>query len=123
MPLVNTQRFTFPETVPLTQWDNGSIRVGGTRVTLDTVIARFQVGDTPEEIQSGFPSLTIEQVNATIDWYLNHKAEADQYLEEGEREAQKIRQQIESDPEYQARRKELHRRAAELRRTRQLTGT
>ena len=123
MPLVNTQRFTFPETVPLTQWDNGSIRVGGTRVTLDTVIARFQVGDTPEEIQNGFPSLTIEQVNATIDWYLNHKAEADQYLEEGEREAQKIRQQIESDPEYQARRKELHRRAAELRRTRQLTGT
>ena len=123
MPLVNTQRFTFPETVPLTQWDNGSIRVGGTRVTLDTVIARFQVGDTPEEIQSGFPSLTLEQVDATIDWYLNHKAEADEYLEEGEIEAQRIRQHIESDPEYQARRKELHRRAAELRRTRQLTGT
>ena len=30
----NTKRFRFPETVPLTQWDDGSIRIGGTRVTL-----------------------------------------------------------------------------------------
>jgi len=123
MTLVNTKRFTFPETVPLTQLDNGSIRVGGTRVTLDTVIARFQVGDTPKEIQSGFPSITLEQINATIDWYLNHKAEADEYLEEGCREAEKLLQRLKSDPEHQAMRKEIHRRAAELRRTRQLTGT
>ena len=123
MPLVNTQRFTFPETVPLTPWDNGSIRVGGTRVTLDTVIARFQVGDTPEEIQSGFPSLTLEQVDATIDWYLNHKAEADEYLEEGRREAEKILQRLESTPEYQAHRALLYRRIAERRKTKQLTNT
>jgi uncharacterized protein (DUF433 family) len=118
-----TKRFNFPDTVPLTQEENGSIRVGGTRVTLDTVIGRFQVGNTPEKIEDSFPSLTLSQIKATIEWYLNHKAEADEYLEEGQREAEKIRQRIESDPEYQARRKELHRRAAELRRTRQLTGT
>ena len=97
--------------------------MGGTRITLDTVIGRFQVGDTPERIQSGFPSLTLEQINVTIDWYLNHKAEADEYLEEGQREIQKIFERIESDPEHQAWRKEFHRRAAELRRTKQLTGT
>jgi len=120
---MSTKRFTFPETVPLTQLENGAIRVGGTRINLDTVIARFQVGDTPEEIQSGFPSLTLEQINTTINWYLNHKAEADGYLEEGRREAARLRHEAESDPEYQARRKELHRRAAELRRTGQLTST
>lgn len=48
-------RFSFPETVPLAQWEDGSIRVGGTRVTLDTVVARFKVGDTPEDIHDGFP--------------------------------------------------------------------
>jgi uncharacterized protein (DUF433 family) len=123
MPAMSTKRFTFPETVPLTQLENGAIRVGGTRINLDTVIARFQVGDTPEEIQSGFPSLALEQINTTIDWYLNHKAEADEYLEEGRREAARLRHEAESDPEYLARRKELHRRAAELRRTGQLTRT
>jgi uncharacterized protein (DUF433 family) len=118
-----TKRFNFPDTVPLTQWENGSIRVGGTRVTLDTVIGRFHVGDTPEDIQDGFPSLTLEQINATIDWYLNNKVEADEYLEEGEREAEKIRQRIESDPEYQVWRAELRRRIEEYRRTGQITRT
>jgi len=123
MPAVNSKRFTFPETVPLAQLDNGSIRVGGTRVTFDTVIARYQVGDTPEYIQSGFPSLTLEQINATIDWYLNHKAEADEYLEEGRIEGEKILQRIESTPEYQAHRALLYRRIAERRRTKELTDT
>jgi len=118
-----TKRFNFPDTAPLRQEDNGSIRVGATRVTLDTVIGRFHVGDTPQDIHDGFPWLALEEIKATIAWYLNNKAKADEYLEEGEREAQKLRQRIESDPEYQARRKELHSRAAELRRTRQLTGT
>jgi len=123
MPLVNTKRFTFPETVPLTQWDNGSIRVGGTRVTLDTVIARFQVGDTPEDIQDSFPSLTVQQINASIDWYVNNRAEADEYLEHQKAEAERILQRLESDPEYQAHRQLLLRRIAERRKVGQLIRT
>ncbi|HEX6718588.1 MAG TPA: DUF433 domain-containing protein [Pyrinomonadaceae bacterium] len=118
----NTKRINFPETVPLAQWDDGSIRVGGTRITLDTIVHRFQVGDTPEEIQDGFPSLTLAQINETIAWYLNHK-EGDEYLTERDREAEKILRELESDPENQARRKELHRRIAERRKTGQLTRT
>jgi len=89
--------------------------VGGTRVTLDTVVARFKVGDTPKRIQRGFPSLTLTQINDTIAWYLNHQAEADEYLKKRYAEGEKIRQRIESDPEYIARRQELHRRIAQLR--------
>ena len=123
MTAMETKRFTFPEAVPLTQLENGAIRVGGTRVTLDTVIGRFQVGDTPEYIQSGFPSLTLEQINATIEWYLNHKAEADEYLEEGRREAEETLRRIESTPEYKAHRALLLRRIAERRKTKELTNT
>jgi uncharacterized protein (DUF433 family) len=117
----NTKRINFPETVPLAYWDDGSIRVGGTRITLDTIVHRFQVGDTPEYIQDGFPSLTLTQINDTIAWYLNNKVEADEYLEERDAEAEKIRQRIESEPEYIARRQELYRRIAERRKTGQLT--
>ena len=111
----NTKRFCFPESVPLSQWEDGSVRVGGTRVTLDTIVARFKQGYTTEYIQQGFPSLTLVQINETIAWYLNHKAEADEYLEERYAEGEKLRQKIESDPEYIARRQELHRRMAQLR--------
>jgi len=123
MRVVNTNinRMNFPETVPLAYWDDGSIRVGGTRITLDTIIHRFQVGDTLEEIHDGFPSLTLTQINDTITWYLNNQVEADEYLEERDAEAEKILQEIKSNPEYQARRQELYRRIAERRKTGQLT--
>ena len=57
------------------------------------------MGDTVEEIHEGFPSVTIEQINAIIGWYLNNQAEVDEYIREGEAEAEKLRQEIESRPE------------------------
>lgn len=111
------KQIIFPEEVPLTQWQNGTIRVIGSRVTLDTIVGCMQMGDTPEEIHEGFPSLTLVQINTIIDWYLNNQVEADEYLMEQEAEAERIRQEIESEPEYQARRQELRRRIAQLTRT------
>jgi uncharacterized protein (DUF433 family) len=84
---VNKQ-FIFPEGVPLTQWQNGTIRVIGSRVSLDTIIVRMQEGDTPEEIHEGFPTVTLAQINTIIDWYFNNQVEADQYLQEEEAEAE-----------------------------------
>ena len=110
-------RFTFPEEVPLTQWQNGTIRVSGSRVTLDTILGRMQVGDTPEEIHEGFPTVTLKQINAIIDWYFNNQLEADEYLQEQEAEGERIRNEIESQPEYIARREELRRRIAQLTKT------
>ena len=90
------KQIIFPDEVPLTQWENGTIRVIGSRVTLDTIIARMQVGDTPEEIHEGFPTVTLEQINAIIDWYFNNQVEADEYLQEQEAEGERIRKEIES---------------------------
>ena len=111
------KQFIFPEEVPLTQWQNGTIRVIGSRVSLDTIIGRMQEGDTPEEIHEGFPTVTLEQINTIIDWYLNNQVEADQYLQEEEAEAERILKELESQPEYIARREELSRRIAQLTKT------
>jgi len=108
---MSMKRFNFPETVPLNQWDNGTIRVIGSRVTLDVLVHCFQVGDTLDEIHEGFPSVSIEQIKAIIGWYLDHKAEADEYLREEEAEAEKILQELASRPESIA----LHERLRSLR--------
>ena len=40
-----------------------------------------------------FPTLTLEQVYGAIAFYLGHQAEIDTYLEEGDAEFEKLRQQ------------------------------
>ena len=113
---MNTQ-ITFPEGIPLNYDHRGTIRVKDSRVTLDTLVARMQVGDTREEIHEGFPSVTLAQINTILDWYLDNQAEADEYLREQEAEGERIRQRIVNEPEYKARRERLLRRIAQLTKT------
>src|SRR5712691_2213406 len=47
------------EVIPLTADANGVLRVGNTRVTLDTVLAAFADGATAEEIVQQYPSLQL----------------------------------------------------------------
>lgn len=103
------KQFVFPEGIPLVQWQDGTIRVIGSRVTLDTIIGRMQVGDRPEEIHEGFPTVTLAQINTIIDWYLNNQVEANEYLQEQEAEGERIRKEIESRPDYAAFREKLRR--------------
>lgn len=104
---MTVKRFTFPDSVPLTQWDDGSIRVIGSRVTLDVLVHRFQMGDTFEELHEGFPSVSLEQINAIISWYLDDNAEAAEYIREREAEEEKILQELRSRPESIAFREKL----------------
>jgi uncharacterized protein (DUF433 family) len=67
-------------------------RVGGTRVSLDSVVYAFQDGASPECIQKSYPALTLEQVYGAIAFYLSHKAEIDEYLADDEAEFEKLRQ-------------------------------
>ncbi len=104
---MNLKRFTFTEGAPLTQDERGSIRVTGSRVTLDTIVHCYQAGDTVEQINENFPTVSVAKIKAIIDWYLSHRAQADEYMQEGEAEAEKLRREIESQPEYIARRKKI----------------
>ena len=115
---METKRFTFPETVPLVQWEDGSVRVRNSRVTLDTIVGRMQAGDTAEEIHESFPTVSVTQIKEILVWYFANKAEADEFLEENEAEAERIWQRIESQPGYKkVSRDELLRRKAQLTKT------
>lgn len=86
--------------VPLHLDSEGVVRVGGTRVTLDTVIGAFHRGATAEEIVQDYSSLRLEDVYSTIAFYLHNRPEVDAYLEEQRRKGEEIQRQIEtrSDP-------------------------
>lgn len=62
-----------------------------------------------EHLAEGFPTLSIEQIKAVIGWYLTHQEQADEYLEERETEAERLRQEIESQPGYVPLREKLQR--------------
>ena len=95
---METKRFNFPETVPLVQLENGAIRVRNSRVTLETIVIRTQMGDTVERIHCGFPTVSVSQIKEILAWYYDNKAEADKYLREVEAEGEKLRQWIENQP-------------------------
>ncbi len=66
------------------------IRLKGTRIGIETILYDYIYRSrTPEEIAKIYPSLTLEQVYATILYYLHNKEEVSQYiadwLEHGER--------------------------------------
>lgn len=86
------------QTVPLTIVEGGTIRMTGTRVSLDVVIHHYQQGESPEEIQEAFPTLKLADIYAVICYYLNHREEVEEYLRQQEIKAEKIRQMIEASP-------------------------
>jgi len=79
------------EPAPLQTNADGVVRVGKTRVTLDTVIAVFKQGTTAEEIVYRYPSLRLADVYAAIGFYLNHQQEVETYLQLRQQQAQEIR--------------------------------
>jgi uncharacterized protein (DUF433 family) len=96
------------QTVPLTRWADGSIRIAGSRVPLYAVIYHFQLGSTPEQIAYKFQGLHPADIYAVIAYYLRHREEIDKYLQEQESEADARQRQIESDPNYQREKREFH---------------
>ena len=72
-------------------------KIGATRVSLDSVIYSWLQGDSPETIADNFPALTLEQVYGTIAFYLAHQDEIDEYLQQGETEAEQLKQQWRAD--------------------------
>jgi uncharacterized protein (DUF433 family) len=70
--------------------ESGTIRIGASRVTLDTLIGCYQRGETPEQIRSGFPTLPLADIYAAIAYYLRHQGELDAYLDQRQREAEQF---------------------------------
>jgi uncharacterized protein (DUF433 family) len=69
-----------PEKVYVGMDEGGVLRVGSGRVMLDSVVAAFAQGHSPETIRQQYPSLSLEEVYGAITYYLAHRNEVEQYL-------------------------------------------
>ncbi|GAB4446039.1 MAG: hypothetical protein Fur0044_42310 [Anaerolineae bacterium] len=87
--------------VPLKTAVDGVVRVGNSRVTLDTVIAAFTEGATAEEIVAQYPTLSLAEVYVVIGYYLQQRADVDAYLSQRRQLAVEVRQrnEVRFDPD------------------------
>lgn len=82
--------------VPLRVDAHGTVRVAGTRLTLESVVAAFERGNSPNDIAGAFPGTELADIYAVIAFYLRHRREVDAYLEQQEAKAAEVRQKLES---------------------------
>jgi uncharacterized protein (DUF433 family) len=105
--------------VPLTQLDDGTIKITGAGVPLETVVARHNLGETPLEIHEGYPSVSLAVVHLVIAYYLSNKAEVDAYVAQQRQRTEAARERLEARPGVGEYLQELHERAAEFRAARE----
>lgn len=60
--------------------EQGVLRVGDSRVMLDSVIEAYLQGHSAETIQQQFPTVTLGAVYGAIAHYLKHQPAIDDYL-------------------------------------------
>lgn len=73
--------------VPLATDIDGVIRVGGTRVTLETLVAAYDNGTTADHIAQQFPSLALADIYVAIGFILHHRDEVDAYVRQRQDQA------------------------------------
>ena len=89
---------------PYIEERNGGLYVAGTRVSLDSVVIRFQEGASPERILQSFPTLKLSQVYGAIAYYLENEKTVNEYITEGQRELERSMPPLsQSNPELFAR--------------------
>ena len=87
--------------VPLRTDDGGVMRVGNTRVSLDSVVCAYRQGATAEQIGEDFPTLDLADIHMVISYCLRHTEEVNEYLAAQRQEAADLRTQIEADSKTQ----------------------
>jgi len=80
------------EPVPIETDLDGTARLSGSRVTLDSVVAAFNTGATAEEIVFQYPTLQLPDVYAVITYYLRQQKDVDTYLLERRKVSNRVRQ-------------------------------
>ena len=75
------------------------IRIKGTRVGIETVLYDFiHRRRSPEEVIASYPSLTLEQVYATILYYLHNREQINAYLADWLEWGRRMREEQERNP-------------------------
>ena len=89
MDPLKTKPFVIEEEgVPLDVWDDGSVRVGGTRLSLQVVVTAYNLGEPIAQIADDYGQMPHDVIAAVIGYYLRHRETVDEYVQEGERIAE-----------------------------------
>ena len=75
-----------------------AIRIAHTRIGIETIVRDYLEGASPEEIVLRYPTLSLEQVYATITYYLSHQSQVDDYLERVREEQEAAWQEQQRNP-------------------------
>jgi uncharacterized protein (DUF433 family) len=100
---------SLPDTIalPLHKDADGVLRVGGTRVTLDSVIGAYREGMTAEEIAQQYSSVPLADLYEVLGYYLRHQVELDEYLVQRRANADRIRTDYEAQHDPRGLRQQL----------------
>lgn len=82
------------EAPPLHEDETGAVRVGNSRVLLETVIRAFQDGASPESIVNRYSTLSLSDIYNTIGYYLRHQDTVEAYLSQREQLAEAVQQRL-----------------------------
>jgi len=89
---------------PYIEERDGALRIAGTRVSLASIVVGFQEGESPEQIVTSFPTLTLAQAYGAIAYYLENEKAIKEYLSEVQREFERsVPPLSQSNPELFAR--------------------
>lgn len=83
--------------VPIWTDEHGRVRIANTRVTINSVIACYQHGDTPERIHEGFPTVSLADIYAVVTYYLNNRDEIDAFLHKQDEEDEEYLRKMEAE--------------------------
>jgi uncharacterized protein (DUF433 family) len=84
------------QTVSLIKTADGTLRIGDTRVSLESVVHHYSLGATAEEIAQKFPALKLAEVYGVISYYLANYEAVSEYLKRQEAEGDAVESEIES---------------------------
>ena len=84
--------FVTHEPIPLVTAADGVVRMERARY-LNTVVAAYREGMTPEGIAEQYPSLRLNELYSVIGYFLSHAEEVDAYLRQGKEHSDAVRRE------------------------------
>jgi uncharacterized protein (DUF433 family) len=82
---------------PLRVDEGGAVRIGQSRIGLDTIIEQYENGMTPEEMVSAYDTLRLADIHAVIAYYLRHREAVRDYSIQRRAEAEALRAKLEDE--------------------------
>src|SRR2546421_9629597 len=67
--------------------------VDGTRIRVQDIVIRTELGDSPDDIVRAYPEITLADVHAALAYYYDNRSSIDQQMREGEELAARMKSQ------------------------------